>query len=143
MRFRFPNRPVQFSRTMGLVFIAMAVAIPTASCNGGHPDPNSFDFVNSRGDPWELQLKGAGITAYSRDGDGRAVLRSTVREYLCSEAMHGLGIPTTRALCIIASGEEVYREQIESGAILVRMAPSHLRFGSFELFYYRGEFSRL
>jgi uncharacterized protein YdiU (UPF0061 family) len=98
---------------------------------------------NRRNEPWELQLKGAGLTPYSRDGDGRAVLRSSIREYLCSEAMHGLGIPTTRALCLIASTEEVYREQIETGAILVRMAPSHLRFGSFEVFYYRGQFHRL
>ncbi|MFP5506274.1 MAG: protein adenylyltransferase SelO family protein, partial [Gammaproteobacteria bacterium] len=62
---------------------------------------------------WELQLKGAGRTPFSRGGDGRAVLRSTIREYLCSEAMHGLGIPTTRALCIVGSDEEVYRESIE------------------------------
>jgi len=86
---------------------------------------------------WEVQLKGAGITPYSRRGDGRAVLRSSIREYLCSEAMHGLGIPTTRALCLIGSNEEVYREEIEPGAMLVRLAQSHVRFGSFEVFYYR------
>ena len=89
---------------------------------------------------WELQLKGAGQTPYSRSGDGRAVLRSSIREYLCSEAMHGLGIPTTRALCIVGSDEEVYRETIETGAVLLRMAPSHVRFGSFEVFYYRHQF---
>ncbi|MCG6968710.1 MAG: YdiU family protein [Gammaproteobacteria bacterium] len=94
---------------------------------------------NHLGESWDLQLKGAGITPYSRDGDGRAVLRSTIREYLCSEAMHGLGVPTTRALCMFGSDEEVYRESIESGALLVRMAPSHVRFGSFEFFYYRGQ----
>ena len=92
---------------------------------------------------WELQLKGAGLTPFSRDGDGRAVLRSTIREYLCSEAMHALGIPTTRALCLFDSDEEVYRERIERGALLVRMAPSHVRFGSFEVFYYRGQYARL
>jgi uncharacterized protein YdiU (UPF0061 family) len=86
---------------------------------------------------WDLQVKGCGLTPYSRQGDGRAVLRSTIREYLCSEAMHGLGIPTTRALCIIGSDEEVYREQIETGAMLLRVTPSHVRFGSFEVFYYR------
>jgi uncharacterized protein YdiU (UPF0061 family) len=101
------------------------------------------EVTNARGERWEIQLKGAGLTPYSRDGDGRAVLRSTVREYLCSEAMHGLGIPTTRALCMFASDEEVYRERIETGAILVRMAPSHLRFGSFEVFFYRGQYDRL
>jgi uncharacterized protein YdiU (UPF0061 family) len=83
------------------------------------------------------------VTPYSRDGDGRAVLRSTIREYLCSEAMHGLGIPTTRALCMFGSDEEVYRETIETGALLVRMAPSHVRFGTFEFFYYRGQFDAL
>ncbi len=92
---------------------------------------------------WELQSKGAGETPYSRSGDGRAVLRSTVREYLCSEAMHALGIPTTRALCIIDSDEPVARERMERGALLLRMAPSHLRFGSFEVFYYRRQYDRL
>ena len=88
---------------------------------------------------WELQLKGSGLTPYSRNGDGRAVLRSTVREYLCSEAMHGLGIPTTRALAMTGSDDEVYRESIEPGAILMRIAPSHVRFGSFEVFFYRNQ----
>jgi uncharacterized protein YdiU (UPF0061 family) len=95
------------------------------------------EVMTAEGERWELQLKGAGQTPYSRAGDGRAVLRSTIREYLCSEAMHGLDIPTTRALCIVGSDEEVYRESIESGAMLLRMAPSHVRFGSFEVFYYR------
>ena len=98
------------------------------------------EVMNQAGERWELQLKGAGITPFSRRGDGRAVLRSTIREYLCSEAMHGLGIPTTRALLMTGSEEEVYREQIERGAMLLRMAPSHVRFGSFELFYYRRQF---
>jgi hypothetical protein len=101
------------------------------------------ELQNAAGERWELQLKGSGETPYSRDGDGRAVLRSTIREYLCSEAMHGLGIPSTRALCMFGSGEEVYREQIETGAILVRMAPSHVRFGSFEVFYYRRQFEHI
>jgi uncharacterized protein YdiU (UPF0061 family) len=101
------------------------------------------EVLNRRGERWELQLKGAGQTPYSRRGDGRAVLRSTIREYLGSEAMHGLGIPTTRALCMLGSAEEVYREQIETGALLLRMAPSHVRFGSFEVFFYRGEHQRL
>jgi len=94
---------------------------------------------NRAGEKWDLHLKGAGQTPYSRDGDGRAVLRSTIREYLCSEAMHGLGIPSTRALCIVGSDEEVLREKVETGAVLVRMAPTHVRFGSFEVFYYRGQ----
>jgi uncharacterized protein YdiU (UPF0061 family) len=101
------------------------------------------ETINKKGERWEIQLKGSGITPYSRDGDGRAVLRSTIREYLCSEAMHALGIPTTRALGIIGSDEEVYRERIEPGAILTRLAPSHIRFGSFEVFYYRNQFDEV
>ena len=101
------------------------------------------DVHGPQGERWELQLKGAGPTPYSRGNDGRAVLRSTVREYLCSEAIHGLGIPSTRALCITGSDDEVYREQIETAAVLVRMAPSHVRFGSFEVFYYRDQYDQL
>ena len=84
--------------------------------------------------PQEIQLKGAGPTPYSRGGDGRAVLRSSIREYLCSEAMHGLGIATSRALCLVASPEPVRRESWETAAIVTRVAPSFLRFGHFEHF---------
>ena len=101
------------------------------------------EVTNQRGEKWEIQLKGSGLTPYSRDGDGRAVLRSSIREYLCSEAMHGLGIPTTRALCLVGSDDEVYREQIETGAMLTRLAPSHIRFGSFEVFFYRNQHAPL
>jgi len=101
------------------------------------------ETTNQRGEQWEIQLKGSGLTPYSRDGDGRAVLRSSIREYLCSEAMHGLGIATTRALCLIGSDDEVYREQIETGAMLTRLAPSHVRFGSFEVFFYRKQHQRV
>jgi serine/tyrosine/threonine adenylyltransferase len=93
---------------------------------------------NERGEKWDLHLKGAGQTPFSRHGDGRAVLRSSIREYLGGEAMHGLGIPTTRALCLVGSEDEVLREEgVESGAMLIRMAPSHVRFGSFEVFAHR------
>ncbi len=81
---------------------------------------------------WELQLKGSGRTPYSRMGDGRAVLRSSVREYLASEAMAGLGIPTSRALALVVSDDPVYRETVETAAIVTRVAPSFIRFGSFE-----------
>lgn len=97
------------------------------------------EVVNRRGERWEIQLKGAGRTPYSRMGDGRAVLRSTIREYLCSEAMHGLGIPTTRAAAIIGSDGPVLRETVETGAILVRLAPSHLRFGHFQFLFNTGK----
>ncbi|NQD38523.1 YdiU family protein [Permianibacter sp. IMCC34836] len=86
------------------------------------------------GGNWQLHLKGAGATPFSRMGDGRAVLRSSIREFLCSEAMHALGIPTTRALCVIGSGETVYRETPEKGATVLRLAPSHTRFGTFQYF---------
>ena len=88
---------------------------------------------------WDIQLKGAGTTPYSRFADGRAVLRSSIREYLCSEAMHGLGIATTRALCLINSQTPVYREEVEPGATVCRVAESHIRFGSFEHFHYRNQ----
>ena len=91
-----------------------------------------------RGD-WELQLKGAGPTPYSRMGDGRAVLRSSIREYLCSEAMHGLGIPTSRALALVAAHTPVRRETIETAAIVTRAAPTFLRFGHFEHFAHHGK----
>ncbi|MEI7339921.1 YdiU family protein [Pectobacterium brasiliense] len=87
----------------------------------------------------DWHLKGAGLTPYSRMGDGRAVLRSAIREFLASEAMHHLGIPTTRALTIVASAHPVQREQEEKGAMLLRVAESHVRFGHFEHFYYRRE----
>ena len=82
----------------------------------------------------ELQLKGSGMTPYSRMGDGRAVLRSSIREYLCSEAMHALGVPTTRALSLATSPQPVYRESVETAAVVARTAPSFLRFGHFEHF---------
>ena len=104
------------------------------------------EAINARGERWELQLKGAGPTPYSRTADGRAVLRSSVREFLCSEAMHHLGVPTTRALCLVATGEQVVRDmfydghpQPEPGAIVCRVAPSFMRFGNFELPASRGD----
>ncbi|MBT9539893.1 YdiU family protein [Thiobacillus sp.] len=97
------------------------------------------EVKNAAGEGWELQLKGAGRTPYSRGGDGRAVLRSSIREFLCSEAMHALGIPTTRALCIVGSDRPVYREDEETAALVTRLAPSFVRFGSFEVFYYRNQ----
>jgi uncharacterized protein YdiU (UPF0061 family) len=97
------------------------------------------EIKNAKNETWELQLKGSGLTPYSREGDGRAVLRSSIREYLCSEAMHGLGIATTRALSIVTSSDKIVREKIEPGALLTRIAPSHIRFGNFEVFFYRNQ----
>jgi uncharacterized protein YdiU (UPF0061 family) len=104
------------------------------------------EVINASGERWELQLKGAGLTPYSRGADGRAVLRSSVREFLCSEAMHHLGVPTTRALSLVDTGEPVLRDMFydghakeEPGAIVCRVAPSFIRFGNFELPASRGD----
>lgn len=135
---------------------------PYAACYGGHQFGNWAgqlgdgraitlgELVTSKGARWELQLKGAGQTAYSRRADGRAVLRSSVREYLMSEAMHHLGVPTTRALSLVSTGEPVLRDMFydghpayEPGAIVMRVAPSFLRFGNFELPAARNEVQNL
>jgi uncharacterized protein YdiU (UPF0061 family) len=129
-----------------------------SACYGGHQFGNWAgqlgdgraitlgEVKNRRGEHWEVQLKGAGPTPYSRRADGRAVLRSSIREFLCSEAMHALGIPTTRALSLVATGELVTRDILydgnprpEPGAIVCRVAPSFLRFGNFEIFAARDE----
>jgi serine/tyrosine/threonine adenylyltransferase len=129
-----------------------------SACYGGHQFGNWAGQLgdgraitlgearNARGEYWELQLKGAGPTPYSRRADGRAVLRSSLREFLCSEAMHHLGIPTTRALCLVDTGEGVVRDILydghpreEPGAIVCRVAPTFLRFGNYEIFAARGE----
>ena len=131
---------------------------PHAACYGGHQFGNWAgqlgdgrainlgETVNRRGEHWTLQLKGAGPTPYSRRADGLAVMRSSLREFLCSEAMHHLGVPTTRALSLILTGELVERDMFydgrveeEPGAVVCRVAPSFLRFGNYELFAARGE----
>jgi uncharacterized protein YdiU (UPF0061 family) len=135
---------------------------PVAACYGGHQFGNWAgqlgdgraillgELCNARGEHWELQLKGAGPTPYSRRADGRAVMRSSVREFLCSEAMHHLGIPTTRALCLVGTGEGVLRDILydghpreEPGAVVCRVAPTFLRFGNFEIFTARDDVERL
>lgn len=97
------------------------------------------EVKNNAGEYWDLHLKGAGQTPYSRSGDGRAVLRSSIREFLASESLYALGIPTTRALCVTSSMTPVWRETKESAAMLLRLSPSHIRFGHFEYFYYTGQ----
>ncbi len=133
-----------------------------ASCYGGHQfghwagqlgDGRAIslgDAINSQGERWALQLKGAGLTPYSRNADGLAVLRSSVREFLCSEAMHHLGVPTTRALSLVTTGEQVIRDMFyngnpkaEPGAVVCRVAPSFLRFGNFQIHAARGELELL
>lgn len=108
------------------------------------------EVLNAAGERFELQLKGAGRTPYSRGADGRAVLRSSLREFLCSEAMHHLGVPTTRALALVTTGETVVRDMFydgrpveEPGAVVCRVAPSFIRFGHFELPASRGDIGLL
>ncbi|KAF8396065.1 hypothetical protein HHK36_017677 [Tetracentron sinense] len=142
-----PDFPLIFSGASPLVG-----GLPYAQCYGGHQfgtwagqlgDGRAItlgELLNSRGERWELQLKGAGKTPYSRSADGLAVLRSSIREFLCSEAMQSLGIPTTRALCLVTTGKHVTRDMFydgnpkeEPGAIVCRVAQSFLRFGSFQI----------
>lgn len=131
--------------------------IPYAMRYGGHQFGNwagqlgdgraiNLGEISVQGQRWELQLKGAGPTAYSRGADGRAVLRSSLREFLCAEAMFHLGVPTTRSLSLVATGDEVLRDMLydgnpayEPGAIVCRVAPSFIRFGHFEILAARGE----
>lgn len=134
---------------------------PYAACYAGHQFGNwagqlgdgraiTLGEWNNNGKKWDLQLKGAGPTAYSRRADGRAVLRSSVREYLMSEAMHHLGVPTTRALSLVSTGDEILRDMFyngnaayEPGAIVMRVAETFLRFGSFEILAARKEIENL
>jgi uncharacterized protein YdiU (UPF0061 family) len=135
---------------------------PYAACYAGHQfghwagqlgDGRAItigEWEASNGKIWELQLKGAGPTPYSRRADGRAVLRSSVREYLMSEAMHYLGVPTTRALSLVSTGDQVMRDMFyngnaayEPGAIVMRVSPSFLRFGNFEILAAREELENL
>ncbi len=131
---------------------------PYATCYGGHQFGNWAgqlgdgrainlgEIVNRDNERWALQLKGAGPTPYSRTADGLAVMRSSIREFLCSEAMHHLGVPTTRALSLVRTGTDVMRDmfydgrpKVEPGAVVCRVAPSFTRFGNFQLFASRGE----
>ncbi len=135
---------------------------PHAACYGGHQFGNWAgqlgdgrainlgEVLGTEGDHLMLQLKGAGRTPYSRSGDGRAVLRSSIREFLCSEAMYHLGVPTTRALSLCTTGDQVMRDMFyngnpayETGAVVCRVAPSFIRFGNFEIFTSRGQIEEL
>ncbi len=123
---------------------------PYAMCYAGHQfghfvprlgDGRAINFGSYNG--INLQTKGSGETLYSRNGDGRAVLRSSIREYLLSELMHSLGIPSSRSLALVGSSTDVYRESVESGAIVMRLSSSWVRFGTFEYFYYSHQYEKL
>lgn len=154
--------PREFERPdFPLIFTGAAPlkgSLPYAQCYGGHQfgmwagqlgDGRAItlgETINTRGERWELQLKGAGKTPYSRFADGLAVLRSSIREFLCSEAMDSLGVPTTRALCLLTTGKGVFRDMFydgnpreEPGAIVCRAAQSFLRFGSYQIHAQRSE----
>ncbi|KAK3004978.1 hypothetical protein RJ639_019822 [Escallonia herrerae] len=152
--FERPDFPYIFSGATPLVG-----GMPYAQCYGGHQfgmwagqlgDGRAItlgELLNSKSERWELQLKGAGKTPYSRFADGLAVLRSSIREFLCSEAIHSLRIPTTRALCLVTTGKFVTRDMFydgnpkdEPGAIVCRVAQSFLRFGSYQIHASRGKF---
>ncbi|GFP80002.1 upf0061 protein azosea38000 [Phtheirospermum japonicum] len=151
--FERPDFPHFFSGASPLVG-----GMSYAQCYGGHQfgmwagqlgDGRAItlgELLNSKSQRWELQLKGAGKTPYSRFADGLAVLRSSIREFLCSEAIHSLGIPTTRALCLVTTGKYVTRDMFydgnpkdEPGAIVCRVAQSFLRFGSYQIHASRGK----
>jgi len=151
--FERPDFPLMFTGAEPL-----KGSLPYAQCYGGHQfgmwagqlgDGRAItlgEIINSQGERWEIQLKGAGKTPYSRFADGLAVLRSSIREFLCSEAMDSLGVPTTRALCLLTTGKGVSRDMFydgnpreEPGAIVCRVAQSFLRFGSYQIHALRSE----
>jgi len=131
------SRPIEGARPLATVYSGHQFGVWAGQLGDGRAI--LLGELPSAGGPQEIQLKGAGRTPYSRGGDGRAVLRSSIREFLCSEAMHGLGIPTTRALMLTASPLPVVRETVESAAVVTRVSPSFIRFGHFEHFSAKGQ----
>jgi uncharacterized protein YdiU (UPF0061 family) len=129
------NRPLAGSEPLAAVYSGHQFGVYVPRLGDGRAILLG-EAVGPDGRHWELQLKGAGKTPYSRMGDGRAVLRSSIREFLGSEALHHLGIPSTRALALMGSDAPVVRETIETAAVATRMSPSFVRFGSFEYFYW-------
>eukprot|EP00871_Galdieria_phlegrea_P004139 jgi/Galph1/4726/GphlegSOOS_G3389.1 len=146
----------------GFCLLPPSVGFTYAQCYGGHQfgswagqlgDGRAIclgEYVNERGERWDIQLKGAGKTPYGRFADGYAVLRSCLREFVASEALASLGIPTTRALCVVETGKDVPRDmfydgnwKLERGAVVTRLAPSFIRIGTFELFANAGDFETL
>ncbi|WP_294766424.1 protein adenylyltransferase SelO [uncultured Rhodoferax sp.] len=126
------NRPLQGGLSLASVYSGHQFGVWAGQLGDGRA------ILLGDANGWEIQLKGAGLTPYSRMGDGRAVLRSSIREFLASEAMHALGIPTSRALCVTGSPAPVRREEIETAAVVTRLAPSFIRFGHFEHFCHHG-----
>lgn len=136
------NQPPQHTQPFAAVYSGHQFGVWAGQLGDGRAISYGSIQLND-GSECEMQLKGAGLTPYSRMGDGKAVLRSSIREFLCSEAMHALGIPTTRALCVIGSDEQVQRETMETTAVVTRLAPSFIRFGSFEHWFYQKDVTHL
>ncbi|MCJ7798451.1 MAG: YdiU family protein [Polaromonas sp.] len=135
------NQPLAGARPLASVYSGHQFGLWAGQLGDGRAI--SLGEIATPHGPQEIQLKGAGRTPYSRMGDGRAVLRSSIREFLCSEAMHGLGIPTTRALCVTGSDALVRREELETAAVVTRTAPSFIRFGHFEHFSFSDQHDQL
>ncbi len=131
------NRPLAGSHTLASVYSGHQFGVWAGQLGDGRA------ILLGETSGQEVQLKGAGLTPFSRMGDGRAVLRSSIREFLCSEAMQGLGIPTSRALCVTGSDAPVRRETLETAAVVTRVAPSFVRFGHFEHFCHHGLHTQL
>lgn len=129
------NRPLPGFKPLAMVYTGHQFGV----YNPGLGDGRGLllgEIENDRNEIWDIYLKGSGPTRYARGFDGRATLRSSIREYLGGEAVHGLGIPTTRSLAIIGTGEVIHRELPEPSAVLVRLSESHVRFGSFQCFHF-------
>ncbi|OYU44426.1 MAG: hypothetical protein CFE44_13000 [Burkholderiales bacterium PBB4] len=126
------NRPLAGGRSLASVYSGHQFGVWAGQLGDGRA------ILLGEANSLEIQLKGAGPTPFSRMGDGRAVLRSSIREFLCSEAMHTLGVPTTRALCVTGSDAPVRRETLETAAVVTRVAPSFVRFGHLEHFCHHG-----
>jgi uncharacterized protein YdiU (UPF0061 family) len=131
------NSPIDGTRTLASVYSGHQFGVWAGQLGDGR----AILLGETAGQ--EVQLKGSGLTPFSRMGDGRAVLRSSIREFLCSEAMHGLHIPTSRALCVTGSDAPVRRETVETAAVVTRLAPSFIRFGHFEHFSHHDQHTQL
>jgi uncharacterized protein YdiU (UPF0061 family) len=131
------NRPIEGSQALASVYSGHQFGMWAGQLGDGRA------ILLGETSGHEVQLKGAGLTPFSRMGDGRAVLRSSIREFLCSEAMYGLHIPTSRALCVTGSDQPVRRETMETAAVVTRLAPSFIRFGHFEHFCHNDQHTQL
>jgi len=137
------NRPIAGGASLASVYSGHQFGVWAGQLGDGRAIMLGEAHGAQHDQSWEIQLKGSGQTPYSRTADGRAVLRSSVREFLCSEAVHALGIPTTRALSITGADYPIIRETVETAAVVARLSPSFIRFGHFEHYYYNRDEANL